>query len=380
MSALSYLNKSESPRALIVSLRLIIPSISRCLVYEFEDLICKFDSVDIVAPTAAQTPSWWRNKFRRAIQRSMGDRWASRGSSTPYVDQKYELLLIAGESLQDLHKLDSLPRWLATSRVRVCYLQEIWAEDIAKRTGEIALLRQFDLIFVSCQGSVSQLTQATGRPCAYLAPGVDAISFCPLPNPPARVIDLYSMGRRSSKTHQALIQLAKERDFFYLYDTKAGNVAKDVTDHRLLLGQLVKRTRYFLANSAKADVSDQTKGQEEVGTRFFEASAGGVVMIGQAPQCPTFKELFGWPDAVVPLPYDSVDIVDVIDELDGDSSRVHRIRKANVGNALRRHDWVYRWEEILKAAGMKSESNASERKNRLEELAATVEESENIIG
>ncbi len=385
MSAISYLKQSPNPRTLIVSQRLVMPSISRCLIYEFEDLVHGIDSVDIVALPTSLAPSRWRYKLGRAIDQTIGARGAKGSSRRPYVDRDYELLFLACESVPDLAHMGDLRRWLASSRISVCYVQEIWERDIPRRTGEIEMLRQFDLIFVSCQGSVASLAEATGRPCAYLAPGVDALAFCPYPESPPRVIDFYSMGRRAAKTHQALLKLSREQGVFYLYDSTTGNKAAsvppgtgriwatDVADHRFLLSQLVKRTRYYLVNCAKVNYSDQTRGQQEVGTRFFEGSAGGAIMIGQAPQCPTFQELFGWQDAVIPMPYNSVDIADVVRHVDADPHRVDRIRNNNVRYTLRRHDWVYRWMQILNAAGLEPDPAACTRRARLEERAASIE-------
>ncbi len=42
---------SESPRVLLYSQRRLAPLISRCLSYEFEDVICQVDAVDLIAPT-----------------------------------------------------------------------------------------------------------------------------------------------------------------------------------------------------------------------------------------------------------------------------------------------------------------------------------------
>jgi hypothetical protein len=40
--------------------------------------------------------------------------------------------------------------------------------------------------------------------------------------------------------------------------------------------------------------------------------------------------------------------------------------------ALRRHDWVYRWEAILKAVGLEPMRGVLQRKERLRKLAETV--------
>lgn len=91
-------------------------------------------------------------------------------------------------------------------------------------------------------------------------------------------------------------------------------------------------------------------------------------MIGECPDNEVFGSLFDWPDAVIRLPYDSPDIDVIIKELDRDPSRQERIRRTGVVQALTRHDWVYRWEAILKAAGREPMRRMQERKHRLREL------------
>jgi hypothetical protein len=72
------------------------------------------------------------------------------------------------------------------------------------------------------------------------------------------------------------------------------------------------------------------------------------------------------------LHHDSSDIDNIIKELDRDPERQDRIRRTGVTQALLRHDWVYRWEAILQAAGLEPMQGARERKNRLKRLAEAV--------
>lgn len=113
----------------------------------------------------------------------------------------------------------------------------------------------------------------------------------------------------------------------------------------------------------------ETEGQQEVGFRFFEGAAAGVVMIGEPPNVASFSENFDWPDAVVRLPLGSTEIGAVIDELEGQPERVARIRRDNVANALRRHDWVYRWNQVLEVVGLEPTAAARNRQARLAALA-----------
>ena len=95
-------------------------------------------------------------------------------------------------------------------------------------------------------------------------------------------------------------------------------------------------------------------------------------MVGERPKNEEFERLFDWPEAVIQLPYDSCDIDTLIKDLDGDPDRQDRIRRTSVAQALMRHDWVYRWEAVLKTVGLEPTQGVLERKERLRKFAEVV--------
>ena len=95
-------------------------------------------------------------------------------------------------------------------------------------------------------------------------------------------------------------------------------------------------------------------------------------MIGERPQNDEFERLFDWPEAVTQLPFGSRDIDAVIKHLDRDRDRQQVTRRTGVAQALKRHDWVYRWETILQHVGLKPMQGALERKEHLRKLAEVV--------
>jgi len=193
-------------------------------------------------------------------------------------------------------------------------------------------------------GSVQALQKAIGKPVFYHLFGVDAILFCPYPEPPERSIDIYSMGRRSQITHEALLELSAKKGLFYLYDTFENMRSPCMEQHRSLSANLIKRSRYFISNASKMNSQDKTKGQIEIGPRFVEGAAGGTIMIGEPPANDMFPVHFNWPDVVMPTTYDNPDIGELIADLDSDPDRLEQARKNNIINCLQRHDWAYRWK------------------------------------
>jgi hypothetical protein len=205
-----------------------------------------------------------------------------------------------------------------------------------------------------------------------MAPGIDTIQFCPYPNPPVRSIDVYSMGRKSLVTHKALLKMAEGRQIFYIYDTFARMRTSVPKEHRNLLANIAKRSRYFIANAPKIDRQLEINGQCEISYRFLEGAASGTVMIGEPRGNDAFKEHFDWPDAVIHVPYNTADIAKILEDLDSQPDRLKEIRKNNVVQCLLRHDWLYRWRAILELVGLKPKPALVAREERLKKLAIEI--------
>jgi hypothetical protein len=257
-------------------------------------------------------------------------------------------------------------------RTSVCLMDELWVKEIVKHRHFLRILANFDVVMLYYSLTVNPLSERIGRRCVFLPPGVDAILFCPHPDPPRRVIDVYSFGRRSEITHQRLLRMVRESGLFYLHDSIAGDQAINSKEHRALLANVAKRSRYFIVNPGKIDQPETTGNQIEISNRYFEGAASGAIMIGERPKNEEFKRLFDWPEAVTQLPYDSCDIDMVIKELDGEPERQDRIRRTSLVRALMQHDWVYRWEAVLKTVGLEPMQGVLERKERLRKLAEVV--------
>jgi len=285
---------------------------------------------------------------------------------------QYDILFTICGYPQDLIMFNAVSNLRDICRTSVCLLDELWINEMVKHRHFLRILAKFDVVMLYYSQSVKPLSEIIERRCIFLPPGVDAISFCPNPNPPERVIDVYSIGRRSEITHQRLLDMVRERGLFYLHDSMGGSQAINSKEHRALFANVAKRSRYFIVNPGKIDEPNLRGRQMEIGNRYFEGAASGAIMIGERPDNEVFEELFDWPDAVTRLPYDSRNIDVLIKDLEADPERQDRIRRTGVVQALMRHDWVYRWEAILSAVGLEPMQEALERKDRLRKRAETV--------
>jgi Glycosyl transferases group 1 len=367
-------HQHEAARVAVVSLRATQRDVWRALPFEFEDLITSIESADLVGPTQVARPDAVSTRLRRAWSRLTHPQpYAAASRPLPTTNRLYELLFVPIGDFNELFLFPQLKPWLECSRVRVAWLMEVWSKSIAINRAALDALRHFDVIAVGCENSVEPLQKALGKPCFYLPAAVDTIRAMPAEPASPRHIDVWQMGRRSKATHKALLDMSSSRGWFYQFDTSWAQQTADHVQHRLMFTNTLKRTRFFIANRAKVDAPEQTGGQQEVGFRFFEGAAGGAVMIGEVPDTPAFKQLFGWDDAVIPLPFGSDNIGAVIDDLLATPERIAAIHARNVRESLLRHDWAYRWHQVLDRVGLVPQPALLAREKRLAELASRIQ-------
>ena len=365
--------QAVKPRVLIFSLRNIFGrELFRCPHYEFEDIICEIDSAELFAPkidASSGRPSFAiRLGYHAPILLNPGIPKLS-------AERHYDILFTVCGYPQDLIMFNAIGNVRSICTTSVCLLDELWVRQIVKQRHFLRILAKFDVVMLYYSQTVKPLSELIGRRCEFLPPGVDTILFCPNLDPPERVVDVYSIGRRSEITHQRLLEMAREGELFYLHDSIGGSRAINSKEHRTLFANVAKRSRYFIVNPGKIDQPHITGNQIETSNRYFEGAASGAIMVGERPDNEVFEGLFDWPEAVTRLPYDSPDIDLIIKDLDADPERQDRIRRTGVMQALMRHDWVYRWEVILDTVGVEPMQRMLERKDRLRKLAEEIPQS-----
>jgi len=362
--------QAGKPRVLIFSLRNISGrALFRCPHYEFEDIICEIDSAELFAPKI--DASHRRPNF--AIQLGYhAPILLDPGIQKISAERHYDIFFMICGYPQDLIMFNAIGNIRDICTTSVCLLDELWVREIVKHRHFLRILAKFDVVMLYYSQTVKPLSELIERRCEFLPPGIDTILFCPNPDPPERVVDVYSIGRRSEITHQRLLEMARKGDLFYLHDSVGGSQAINSKEHRTLFANVAKRSRYFIVNPGKIDEPQKRGNQIEASNRYFEGAASGAIMVGERPDNEVFEGLFDWPEAVTRLPYDSPDIDLIIKDLDADPERQERIRRTGLVQALMRHDWVYRWDVILDTAGLEPMQRMLERKDRLRKLAEEV--------
>ncbi len=341
--------------------------------YEGQDVLQEVDDVDLIClepgPGYEFKERWQRRLLHHDLSRMLI--FQNPGLRKVRLTQEYDVFLAVCQYTHDFLHINAIEGWKDKCKVSVCWIDELWLAELPQHEYWIHALKKFDHVFVSCLDTVDTLSKVIDKPCRWLPGAVDALRFSPYPGAPSRIVDLYSIGRRIEAIHKELFRAAENGSIFYLYDTFAGSLSDvyDCKQHRNLLSNIAKRSKYFMVAPGKVNSPDETRDQEEIGRRYYEGATAGTVMIGQAPDCDSFRRMFPWPDAVINIQPDGSDVLDVIARLERVPEQVLTISQMNAAEALLRHDWVYRWKELLQLAGLDPAPAMAARERRLRELA-----------
>lgn len=372
-------------QTLILSMRAVEKTVAYCSCYEFEDVVAEATGAQRIDVPDRRAMILSRRSFRIGQYLTRSPAIANRlAFKVPQVSlgRNYEFFFTIFNHPHETYALSTIPGWRDRCRIAACFLCEAHADSLPRDL--IKLLSDFDHIFCGSRNALSEITKITGRPCTWLPFAADVINFAPSANPPIRTIDVCNVGRRSKVTHDALIEMARALRIFYYHDTvvESGQGGKQRTflvenasEHRFLLANLLRRTRYFIANRSRANEPELAHYPHEISGRYYEGASAGAVLIGEAPRSEDFNKQFDWPDAVISIPFDAPDIGQRLAELDRDPERIAQIRRNNVHYAARRHDWVYRLRSMLETLGMESTRGMLARERRLDALAAGILES-----
>jgi hypothetical protein len=378
-------------KVLLLSERRIADLVAFCVGYEFEDTFATVADGQRVDATDLSGLEFSRRAYRLARlasgSPSLARRLAPYPRSKVVLENDFELFFPVFSHIFEVYSLATIPNWRQRCRKAACYITEVWSDMLPQYLVE--LLSAFDHIFLGSHHSVQDVARVTGRPCTYLPLAVDVLRFTPASLDQPRPIDVCNIGRRSSVTHQALLEESERQLSFYYYDTVAasGHDLKHRTfrvdsphEHRRMLATILKNSRYFIANRSYVNRPEFTRDREEISGRFYEGVAAGTVMIGEAPHTEEFERQFDWPDAVIHLPFDSPDIGRILADLNRDSERLRGIRCNNARGAALRHDWLHRIQVVFDVLGLAPTDGMLARAQRLDQIASGFDRTKEISG
>lgn len=358
-------------RILVVSVRRVNYHAAWGAHFEFEDVLREVDEIDLLELEQGRF-----SKLRGKACRSLAYRGLTTGLSpgvqTVTLERDYDALLFVAMNVWDLLYLNAVKGWQRRCRVKLCFMAEFYAGSEAELVPLIRLLRPFDVVGHAFAGNVELLGRLAGTECVHVPLAVDVRRFSPHPAHPVRVVDVLSVGRRSEPVHRELLQWARRTGAFYIHDTlpSACITPRDHVEHREQFACLGQRSRLFVAYPAKHG-DGESRNLSEVGSRFFEASAAGAVLVGRAPSASSYAKSFPWPDAVFALPDQGA--AEVVQELLARPADLERLGRRNAVHALRHHDWAHRWRQLLQLARLPEHPALEERIQALSEMADAAE-------
>jgi hypothetical protein len=291
------------------------------------------------------------------------------------IQDRHDLFFYICMQPQNLLYLQAMEGWRERSGKAAVFLFETWSAQAKRYSPYLRLLDQFDHVFLFNASSVKEVQRYTKAPCSYLPAGVDCLLATPYPNPVPRPIDVFSMGRTSEAVHRQLMTMAEQRKLFYLWDHSPQPAISGFPASRLRTYNIIRHSRLFLSFNFQIGTAKmkESGGEDAIPARVFEAAAAGAVMLGTAPRVPEFDALFPWPGAHIEIPMDPLNMEDLYGELQREPERIRRAGILNAAQSLRRHDWVYRWEEILRVLDLPIPPGVTERKAKLSALADAAE-------
>jgi hypothetical protein len=366
--------RSASPRICMPTWRNFTRKVFQCSLYEAQDVLVEIDDVDLIS-LDMNLAAWCKESWLRFSRHHVSSKliFANMGLKQVkkvQLTKDYDVFIVVCSTFWDLLYINAIERWKDHCKISVCWIDEMWVASMPSRHW-LHALSQFDHVFIGCRGTVSALSQAANRHCHWLPGGIDALRFSSFPDPPARVVDVYSIGRKHEGIHRELLKEMERGKLFYMHDTfsVANSDATNYQQHRNLFANIAKRSQYFVVSAAKMNALQETGGQVETGYRYYEGAAAGTVMIGQSPDCEAYKDLFGWPEVVIEIQPDGSDLVDVLSALASNPERTAAISRRNTQKTLLHHDWVYRWKEMFRVAEFQPSSRMEARERRLRDLA-----------
>ena len=366
---------------LILSQRRISRLVAFCLVYEFEDVLQKVTDAERIDVANFADINFSRRAYK-LLRKTTGSvqlagKLAPRPREKTALQKDYDLFFASFSNAYELYSIQTIPEWRERCAKAVCFITEAWPHLLPEYL--IELLSRFDHVFLGVGSAVDEFARITGRPCSYLPLAADVLRFAPISFDQPRPVDICGIGRRSDITHKALLEQAEKHGIFYYFDTVVASGSNradrtfqvdDPQEHRQMLANILKRSRFYLANRSHVNNPQITAEHDAISARFYEGAAAGTIMVGEPPRTELFEEQFDWPDATIDVPFDSTIIVDRLAELYGDEHRMREIAAGNVRGAASKHDWLHRINVIFDTVGIAPTDSMLARAQLLDELAS----------
>jgi hypothetical protein len=165
-------------------------------------------------------------------------------------------------------------------------------------------------------------------------------------------VDVTCLGRKAERQHLALRRWAARTGRYYDYDATPPRDVASFAEHREALANHLVHSAAWVTNSARFDDPVRTGGVDEVGLRFFEALAGGCLLLGQLPMRSTvFQDYFADLPGLIVMPADASGVPGDLDRILDDDQCLLEARVAHRRRALLAGDTAHTLVAMLSDVG-----------------------------
>ncbi len=355
-------------RVLVVSYRRCLQNVAFTGIFDFEDLICDWESADLIELPAHRGSLSFEGP-RSAYQglRTIGVPAERALKLTKYgrrlipPQAEYDVAIFVTGSIFDLFGISWLVDSLPSFNTSIAYTLEAWPGQLQPRPVDLEPFDVFDRIYVGLLDGSDALAGRHGSKIGFLPPAANVARYNPLDSRPTMAVNF---GRYNAEQHTALLRAQEIHGRPYQHDTISSVTAKSISQHRQNYANLLCDADLMISNYAKFDQPQIIGSHHEVPMRLFEALAAGCLPIGLPPSDRALAacDLSDCHRAYFPLHSDPSIISDIL-------SRPDELRAKQLHNrtiALERHDWGHRWMSILADAGL---APTAILRNRLDAMA-----------
>lgn len=344
-------------RVLIPTGRHIYRTASYGMIVDFEDAVARASDADVVPvplrSRRAQAKALLRGRCEALLSAGVDASGAPQRAISP-PRSSYDVCLLVAMGVDWLPGLIYL-RDLKRSCARVAvYLFDSWLSDLPRIAKLRRALSFVDDLFVSFRHTLEPYAERLPCRVHYLPQAIDPRWFHPQRG--ERPIDVLSVGRRLPEAHRHLLELSRQRDLFYHYQTHVAPgsgtpQAIDLLENQELLGRLCQSSRVHVNWSVDRTNPARAGEGGAITARWFESAACGAAVIGSAPRTDQFTRLFPYQGFVRELDQTGRAATEaILDEALTDSREGERLALAD--HVRRVHTWGVRWRQIVEVCDL----------------------------
>lgn len=353
----------------ILSFRKIRRSPAQCCLVEFEDVLLKCCHGKLIA-TESDIRLSTRNIYIQKIFNNY-----SISIPVKNTTQSNQILIIVGLSIYDCNILEFLPNWRTRFDLVSAYIFDTYntPSNISLFSRFTKLINRIDHLFIPMTEVIDDYRNTFTTNIEMIPMAADVLGFGKLKID--RYIDIMAYGRQFLPHKNTLENTYNTRNspriFYHTSHFQIGMI-HDFYEHRRLFWKLLQNSKIAFAYDGIYTNPERFK-CSFIAQRYFECIATGCVIVGKAPSCSEMKEIFGWKDSTLEIPMKENDLIPWLEELLENEDYLQEVQSRNYYNALKFHDWRYRFAQILDFIGLEKPSSLKEELSKLEHKTNNLE-------